>query len=141
VQLGAQEWNLGARWTWQAGVPINLFDDGSASLGLPPGTLGAGNPLDPWYFGVMTPERGQYGTRGRTPATSVVDLRLDTEFRLGKARLKPSLEVFNLFNSRSTTMVWQYATHWMTADADPRYGAASGWLQGRRFQFGLRISF
>lgn len=139
--LGRRHWHLGFRWTWMSGVPINLYDDGSATLGLPPGTLGSGNPLDPWGFGVMTPERFQYGTRGRTPSTSVLDVHLETEFKLGRIRLRPSMDVLNLFNGRTPTSVWQYATKWMTAEPDRRYGSPSEWLQGRRIQFGVRVRF
>ncbi|MBK9795771.1 MAG: TonB-dependent receptor [Holophagaceae bacterium] len=139
--LAGLDWNLGLRWTWMSGVPINLYDDGSSTQGLPPGTLGPYNPLDPWGFGVMTPERFTYGTRGRTPNTSVVDLRLDTEFKLGGVRLRPSLELFNLFNSRTPTVIWEYATKWFSGEPDRRYGQPSGWLQGRRVQFGLRALF
>ncbi len=141
LPFAGRNWSLGFRWTWMTGVPITLYDDGSSTQGLPPGSLGPGNPLDPGGFGVMTPERFQYGTRGRTPNTSVVDLRLDTGFRLGRLRLLPSIEVFNLFNSRTATMVWQYATTWITAEPDRRYGAATRWLEGRQIQLGLRATF
>jgi hypothetical protein len=141
LALAGLDWNLGLRWAWMSGVPISLYDDGSATLGLPPGTLGSGNPLDPWGYGLMTPERFQYGTRGRTPNASVLDLRIDTEFKLGPVRLKPSLEIFNLLNSRTPTVIWQFATKWFAMAPDSRYGEASGWLQGRRLQFALRAVF
>jgi len=141
LALAGQDWNLGLRWAWMSGTPVSLFDDGSSTLGLPPGSLGPGNPLDPWGYGLMTPERFKYGTRGRAPNTFVVDLRLDTGFMIGKVHLMPSLEVFNLFNSRTPTVIWQFATKWGWAEPDPRYGEASGWLQGRRFQFGFRMHF
>ena len=141
LSLAGRDWNLGLRWAWMSGVPVSLFDDGSATLGLPPGSLGAGHPLDPWGYGLMTPERFQYGTRGRTPNTSVLDLRMDTEFRIGQVRLKPSLEIFNLFNSRTPTVIWQWATKWFATEPDFRYGEASGWLQGRRIQLGIRAAF
>jgi hypothetical protein len=139
--LAGRTWNLGFRWTWMSGLPVSLFDDGSATQGLPPGTLGPYNPLDPFGFAVMTPERFQYGTRGRMPSLSVADLRVDTEFRLGRARLRPSLELFNLFNHRTTTVIWEFATKWFSGELDRRYGTASGWLRGRRIQLGIRAAF
>jgi hypothetical protein len=141
LALSGRDWNLGLRWTWMSGVPVSLYDDGSATLGLPPGSLGPGNPLDPWGYGLMTPERFQYGTRGRTPNTSVVDLRLDTGFMIGPVRLKPSLEIFNLLNSRTPTVIWQWATKWFATEPDLRYGEPSSWLEGRRLQISVRALF
>jgi len=133
--------NLGARWTWQSGLPISLIDEGSSSQGLPPGTLGAGNPLDPGFYGNSTFDHGLEGNHGRTPNVSVVDLRADSEFKLGRAKLIPSVDIFNLFNARTATSVWQYATKQSTGDPDPRYGAAQEWLQGRRYQIGVKVQF
>lgn len=132
---------VGGRWTWQSGLALSLQDDGSTTMGLPPGTLGLGNPLDPLWVGALTYDHGLVGNHGRSPTVSVTDLHLDLEFQAGKVRLLPALDIYNLFNARTPTAIYQYATRWWTADPDPRYGQASEWLQGRRIQIGLKARF
>jgi hypothetical protein len=133
--------NVGGRWTWQSGLNLSLRDDGSTTLGLPPGTLGAGNPLDPLGLGGLTFDHGLAGNRGHSPAVSVADLHLDLEFKTGKVTWTPTLDIYNLFNSRTATAVHQMAAKWWSGAPDSRYGEAMEWLQGRRLQFGLKARF
>lgn len=133
--------NVGGGWTWQSGLALSLQDDGSASAGLPPGTLGLGNPLDPGYFGGLTYDHGLVGNHGRSPSTSTANLHLDLEFLAGKVKLMPTLDIYNLFNSRTPTLIYQFATRWFTGEPDGRYGHPSEWLPGRRLEFGLRARF
>lgn len=133
--------NVGWRWTWQSGLALSLQDDGSTTLGLPPGTLGLGNPLDPYYFGMLTYDRGLVGNHGRSPAVSVADLHLDLEFHAGKVKLLPTLDIYNVFNARTPTAIYQFATKWFTGEPEGRYGYAKEWLPGRRLQLGLKARF
>lgn len=133
--------NVGGRWTWQSGLNLSLRDDGSTTQGLPPGTLGAGNPLDPMGLGALTFDHGLAGNRGHSPSVSVADLHLDLEFNTGKVTWAPTLDITNLFNARTATSVHQYATKWWSGAPDTRYGEAQEWLQGRRLQFGLKARF
>lgn len=132
---------VGGRWTWQSGLALSLQDDGSTTLGLPPGTLGVGNPLDPLWAGALTYDRGLVGNHGRSPAVSVADLQVDLAFQAGGVRLQPTLEVRNLFNARTPTLIYQFATKWWTGEPDGRYGQPREWLPGRRLQLGLRARF
>ncbi|HEU4950892.1 MAG TPA: carboxypeptidase regulatory-like domain-containing protein [Holophagaceae bacterium] len=139
--LGSLAWTVGGSWTWQSGLPVSLFDDGSSTLGLAPGTLGSPNPLDPGQYDNSTPDHFQLGNHGRTASTSQVDFHTDLEWKLGKGKLIPSVDVFNLFNARTVTSVWQYATHSYTDLPDARYGQPQEWLEGRRIQFGVKYQF
>ncbi len=140
--IAGQDVTIGAKWTWQSGLPISLIDDGSSSQGQAPGSLGAGNAYDPGYYGNSTFDHGLMGNHGRTPNVSVVDMHADTEIRIGKTRLVPSVDVFNFFNNRTVTSVYQYATKQSTGAEDSlRYGKPQEWLQGRRFQVGLKLQF
>lgn len=133
--------NLGGQWTWQSGLALSLQDDGSTTMGLSPGTLGVGNSLDPLWIGALTYDQGLVGNHGRSPSVSVVDLHLDLEFKAGKVRLIPTLDVYNLFNARTATAIYQFATKWWTGEPDNRYGQVKEWLQGRRIQVGLKARF
>jgi hypothetical protein len=139
--FGAVDMNLGMNWVWQSGNPLSLIDDGSSTLGQAPGTLGAGSALDPGYYGNSTFDRGLEGNHGTSPTTSNVDMHVDLVFHIGKTKLLPAVDVFNVFNSRTATSIYQYATKQSTGEPDVRYGAAQEWLAGRRLQFGVKLQF
>lgn len=106
-----------------------------------PGTLGVGNPLDPFWIGALTYHRGLVGNHGRSPAVSVVDLHVDLAFKTGRIRLVPTLDIYNVFNARTATAIYQFATKWWTGESDDRYGQVKEWRQGRRIQVGLKVQF
>jgi hypothetical protein len=143
--------NVGFNYSYISGTPISLFDDGSTSAGLPPGSLTpvalstnppTYNPGDPLYYGNSTPANGKYGQYGRTPFNQQVDMHTDFQYNLGgKMRLAPSIDIFNLFNSRAATGVQQTATLQFSGAPDPRYGVETGWMEGRRFRFGVKFTF
>jgi Carboxypeptidase regulatory-like domain/TonB dependent receptor len=135
--------NVGFNYSYISGTPISLFDDGSTSQGKAPGTLGAGNyPGDPLGYGNSTPANGEYGQYGRTPFNQQVDMHTDFQYNLGgKMRLAPSIDIFNLFNSRAATGVQQTATLQFSGAPDSRYGVETGWMEGRRFRFGVKFTF
>jgi hypothetical protein len=130
--------NGGLSWTYQSGTPVSLFDDGSTSEGNPPGS---GSSLDIGGYGNAVPANGMLGQYGRTPALNNVDLHLDYVLKFGKGvKVQPSVDIFNLFNTRYATGVLQQATD-QSGSADIRYGQATGWQVGRRYRFGVKINF
>ncbi len=140
--FGPNAFTVGYNWTYQSGTPVSLFDDGSSSVDLPPGTLGAGHiPYETGFYGNATPDHGLLGNHGRTPSTNNVDLHLDYSWRLGqKARLIPTVDMFNVFNTRYATGVYQLATDG-NAIAQPNYGQPNGFQEGRRYRFGVKLQF
>ena len=155
--LAGGDFNVGFNWTYMSGSPVSLFDDGSTSNGEAPGydtaNVGAGNQvpnssgtgshqfLDIGYYGNATPANGQLGQYGRTPALNNVDMHLDWTKKLsGKFRLIPSVDIFNTFNTRYATAVYQQATD-ASGNPDPRYGAPTAWQTGRRYRFGIKLQF
>ncbi|WP_306590586.1 TonB-dependent receptor [Geothrix sp. 21YS21S-4] len=130
--------NVGANWTYQSGTPISLFDDGSTSEGHAPGS---GSSLDIGGYGNAVPANGQLGQYGRTPALNNVDFHLDWAYKLGKRyKLIPSVDVFNVFNTRYATAVYQQATD-ASGTRAVNYGQASDWQVGRRYRFGVKFQF
>jgi len=130
--------SLGASWTYQSGTPVSLFDDGSTSEGNPPGS---GSSLDLGGYGNAVPANGQLGQYGRTPALNNVDMHLDWAYKFSKKfKLIPSVDVFNLFNSRTATGVFQQATD-ASGSAVVNWGLANGWQVGRRYRFGVKFQF
>lgn len=97
--------------------------------------------LDLGSYGNATPANGQLGQYGRTPAINNVDMHIDWTKKLsGKLRLIPSVDVFNVFNTRYATAVYQQATD-QSGNADVRYGAPTDWQVGRRYRFGIKLQF
>lgn len=130
--------NLGANWTYQSGVPRSLFDDGSTTEGNPPGS---GSSIDLGGYGNAIPANGELGQYGRTPGLNNVDMHLDWSYKLGKKyKLIPSIDVFNLFNTRYTTSVYDQATD-QSGTAAANYGQARDWQVGRRYRFGVKFQF
>jgi hypothetical protein len=125
--------NAGINWTYQSGTPVSLFDDGTATTG--------DNSLDIGGYGNAVPANGQLGQYGRTPAINNVDVHLDYVVKFGKGlKVSPAVDVFNLFNTRYATGVLQQATD-QSGNPDIRYGQANGWQVGRRFRFGVKLTF
>jgi hypothetical protein len=97
--------------------------------------------LDIGFYGNATAVNGTQGTAGRSPALNNVDVHLDWSKKLGgKMKLTPSVDIFNLFNTRYATAQLQQAT---TQGGSPevRFGAATAWQQGRRYRFGVKLQF
>lgn len=140
--VNGNDMNLGYSYSYASGTPISLFDDGSTSQGQAPGTLGAGNAYDPLYYGNSTPANGELGQYGRTPAVQDVDMHMDYHISFGnKIRVIPSFDIFNLFNTRPATSIWQLATLQFSGAPDIRYGQESSWQEGRRYRFGVKVQF
>jgi hypothetical protein len=130
--------SLGAAWTYQSGTPISLFDDGSTTEGNPPGS---GSSIDLGGYGNAVPANGQLGQYGRTPAVNNVDMHIDWAYKFSKKfKLTPSIDIFNLFNSRTATGVFQQATD-ASGTAITNWGQANGWQIGRRYRFGVKFQF
>ncbi|GLH69697.1 membrane protein [Geothrix rubra] len=130
--IAGSDLNVGVNWVYQSGTPISYFDDGSSSNPPIPDLGGYGN---------ATPQNGQLGQYGRTPATNNVDAHADFVYKFGgKFRLIPSIDMFNVFNTRYATGVFQQAMD-QSATPDVRYGQATDWQLGRRYRFGIKLQF
>ena len=130
--------NVGVNWTYQSGTPLSLFDDGSTTEGNPPGS---GSSIDLGGYGNAIPANGQLGQYGRSPATNNVNVHIDYVYKFGKNyRIVPAIDMFNVFNARTATQIYQLATD-ASGTADKRYGAEQDWQQGRRYRFGVRFQF
>lgn len=160
--LGPGVITIGLNWAYQTGTPISLFDDGSSAHGKAPGFdtahsdgngdvyVDPANPTpstllyhtyDVGGYGNAVPDGFQLGNHGRTPATNNVDLKLDYSWNATpKVKLSPSVDVYNLFNTRQVTRVLQQATD-SGGNPDQRFGAATDWQRGRRVRFGVKITF
>ncbi len=144
--------------TAQSGTPVSLFDDGSTTHGQAPGfdTANYGldgfvyspvapNPvlyanLDIGAYGDAVPANFKYGQYGRTPTNINTDVKLEYAIKFKRFTFKPSIDIFNLFNIRSASSIYQLATD-QNGNADNRYGVENGWMVGRRFRFGLKLQF
>jgi len=92
-------------------------------------------------YGNATPANGELGQYGRHAATNNVDFHMDWAYKLGKKfKLIPSVDIFNLFNTRYATGSFQQATD-QSASPSILYGQANGWQVGRRFRFGVKFQF
>jgi hypothetical protein len=130
--MAGNDLNMGFNWTYMSGNPVSLFDDGSSSNPPIPDLGGYGN---------ATPQNGQLGQFGRTPALNNVDAHIDYVYKLGgKSRLIPSIDMFNVFNTRYATGVYQQAMD-QSGSPDLRYGQATDWQIGRRYRFGIKFQF
>jgi outer membrane receptor protein involved in Fe transport len=136
--LGPGLLNIGVNWTYQSGTPVSLFDDGSTTLGKAPGTDPS---LDFGGYGNAIPANFQLGQYGRTPATNNVDLHIDYTWAItSKLKLSPSVDLYNMFNTRVATRVLQQATDDSGA-VEPRYGQSTDWFRGRHLRFGVKLTF
>lgn len=97
--------------------------------------------LDIGFYGDAVAANGRQGDAGRTPALNNVDLHLDWAYKFGKKyKLIPSVDVFNLFNTRYAIDQLQQATDQGGAQ-DVRFGYATAWQVGRRYRFGVKFQF
>jgi hypothetical protein len=116
---------IGGKLTYQSGTPKSYFD----------------NTNDVGGYGNATPENGMYGTRGRLPGQTVGDMHLEYQYKFSpKVKLVPSIDIFNVFNSRTQTGWDQYGTT-SGSVTNPAFGYQTGWLQGRNYRWGVKLSF
>jgi len=70
-----------------------------------------------------------------------VNVHMDYVYKFGKNyRIVPAIDMFNVFNARTATQVYQQAMD-QSASPDVRYGQEQDWQQGRRYRFGIRFQF
>lgn len=144
--LGGGALTAGGSVRYLSGAPRTFFDDGTATLAANPGAafingLSTANGLDWGGYGNATPFNFEYGTNGRLPSTTIVDLHFDYAFKFSnKVKLVPSIDIFNAANTRTVTGIDDYGT---TAAALPNagYGYANAWLAGRSYRWGVKVSF
>jgi hypothetical protein len=124
------EWNKATNWS-----------GGAVGSGDFNGTGGSHQFLDIGFYGDAVAANGRQGDAGRTPALNNVDLHLDWAYKFGKKyKLIPSVDVFNLFNTRYATDQLQQATD-QGGGQDVRFGYATAWQVGRRYRFGVKFQF
>ncbi|HET6329297.1 MAG TPA: TonB-dependent receptor [Holophagaceae bacterium] len=117
--------NAGLAFQYLSGTPISHFD----------------NTNDIGGYGNNTPVNYQLGQFGRIPATRNLDVHVDYTMKFGqKFRVIPSADVFNAFNTRSVTGVTQQLTD-RTGAPNPYAGRETGWQEGRRVRFGVKVQF
>jgi len=137
--------NVGFSGNSTAGSPMSRYDNGITG-----DAQGAG---DPFGYGNNTPWRGQLGNYGLSATNTPLAMHLDYSLAFGpKVRLSPSVDIFNLFNSRAATGLNQFATLQFSGAPNAAYGPGAsveggapaietGWLEGRRFRFGVKVKF
>ncbi|MEI6593782.1 MAG: hypothetical protein WCL47_11085, partial [Holophagaceae bacterium] len=75
------------------------------------------------------------------PGQSVVDTHLEYQYKLSaKMKLVPTLDIFNVLNKRTQTSWDQYYTT-SSAVVNAAFGAANGWLTGRSYRWGVKLTF
>lgn len=159
---GSYNWDLGpgrltAGWfiTYNSGRPISqLTTVEDRTLGeLGSDWTGEGVGLGNWTLpGDQIPvvDYGQYGDQiptdfrlgqfGRTPALKNADVRLEYALKVGKYQIVPSIDIFNFFNSRKATGVEDSFTD-SSGFETTRWKMETGWQEGRRFRFGVKVRF
>lgn len=159
---GSYNWDLGpgrltAGWfyTYRSGTPISQFtsveDRTQATLGADwDGTgVGIGNwtlpgdqipVIDYGFYGDQILTDFRYGQFGRTPATQNTDIRLEYAMKAGRFQIVPSIDIFNVFNSRKATSVVNELTD-RNGEEWNRWKLENGWQVGRRFRFGVKVRF
>ncbi|HJW72974.1 MAG TPA: TonB-dependent receptor [Geothrix sp.] len=116
--------NLGFAYVYQSGTPLSRMDASNDILG----------------YGGATFPGGKRGNHGRTPATHNLDLHADWVWPLlGKAKLSPTVDVFNAFNSRRPLEFDEVADRGDLGGPNPTYGLPTTWQQGRRWRFGVKV--
>lgn len=118
------DFTVGAKWVYQSGTPISAFNDTN--------DLGG--------YGNASPVNGQLGQFGRTANSNLVDMSLAWGLKWGKVKMTPSIDIFNLFNSRPALRVVEQIT---TQSGSPNlsYGAERTWQTGRNYRYGIKFTF
>lgn len=153
---GSYNWDLGpgrltAGWfyTYRSGVPISQFTSVEDVTGVQTTGIGLGNwtlpgsqipVVDYGHYGDQMLADFRYGQFGRTPALQNTDFRLEYALKAGGFHIVPSIDIFNVFNSRKATSV---VNEFTDRNGDPwgRWKMENGWQTGRRFRFGVKVRF
>jgi hypothetical protein len=137
--------SVGFNLVSQSGTPISLQDDGSTSAGLAPGTLTANGDAsgDPGYYGNSSFANGKMGQYGRTQWQTKLDLNLQyTKFLDNNMKLSPFIQLYNVFNARPDTSVFEQATDVLgNPSAAGKWGSPTTYQAQRSFRFGARLNF
>ena len=78
---------------------------------------------------VQVAPRGEF----RYPWQNLVDIRVSKTFRAGKARIEPTLDLFNIFNNNATTNV--------VTTIGSSLGRPSAIVMGRLVRVGAHMTF
>lgn len=153
---GSYNWTLGpgklvAGWsaTLTSGRPISQLTTVEDVTGVQTTGVGVGNwtlpgeqipVVDYGQYGDQIPADFRYGQFGRTPTIKRVDARFEYEMKLGNYRIIPSVDVFNLFNTREVTDVEESYTD-SSGIITNRWKMATAWQTYRTFRFGVKVRF
>ena len=97
--------------------------------------------LDYGDYRRSVPKGFAYGQDGRTPAYNMVNVNLNYSWKVApKIKVTPSVDVFNLFNTRVPTTI---ETRALTSGGatNPNFGKELFWLEGRKYRFGVKVQF
>lgn len=151
---GSYTWDLwggsfsaGGSASLLTGAPRTIFDDGTLTIAAHPGQTVIGgldtsvNGLDWGGYGNATPFNLQYGNNGRENTIKLVNLHFDYAYRFSKTvKLTPSIDIFNVANTRTGTVHDDYATT-NTAAPNASFGYLREWLAGRSYRWGVKLTF
>ena len=138
--FGSYRWDMGPgdfTWGWnalyQSGNPRTFFGGGRNA------NAHAGYP-DPLAYGNATPHNGIYGGDGRNPNETNVDMTFTYGIKVGKIKVSPFANVFNVFNTRGVLGYDDTLTDTSGATS-PTFGEDNAWQEGRRYRFGVKVTF
>jgi hypothetical protein len=142
--FGSYTWDLwggsfsaGGSATVLTGAPRTEFDDGRNTTA--PSQFGAN--LDPGAYHNATPKNFMYGNSGRENTQRLVNLHFDYAYRFSKkVKLSPSIDIFNVANTRTATVHDDYFTT-ASGAVNNSFGYNSQWLAGRSLRWGVKVSF
>ncbi len=153
---GTYNWNVGpgrltAGWfvTSTSGRPISQLTTVEDMTGGTGEGVGIGNwtlpgsqipVLDYGYYGDQIPTDFRYGQFGRTATLNQVDARLEYALKLGRYSIIPSVDIFNLFNTRKATSVDDFYTDSSGVETG-RWKMENEWQRFRSFRFGVKVRF
>ena len=104
-------------------------------------TTGFHQYLDYGDYKRSVPNKFTYGGDGRTPAYNMVNLNFNYSWKAtSKVKVVPSVDVFNLFNTRVATLTEMRALT-RTGNPNINFGQDLAWLEGRRYRFGVKVQF
>ena len=122
---GSNDLNTGLAFDYTSGSPISNFD----------------NSNDIGQYGNASPVGGKLGDHGNLPDTTNTDLHVDYQIKLsGKFRVIPSMDINNLFNTRYVTGITEQVTTG-NGSPNPYFNHETGWQEGRRYRFGVKVQF
>ena len=138
--VGQHDLNIGINSLFQSGTPNSKLTGGDTTMvTYPDGSTGP--QPDVGGYGNAIFENFRQGQFGRNPWTAKVDFHADFVWRIsGKKVLTPSIDIFNLFNTRKAIGAFQGYTD-QSGNIQPNWNHPNGFQRGRQFRFGVKFAF